>query len=80
VLECGAMGRKHHVKKVSFKPLTPLQQVEALASIFGRDKKAEELALYYLTEIAASQRRMRKMSKKMDRTDKKIQAILDELH
>ncbi len=74
------MSRKLHVKKPSFKPLTPLQQVEALASVFGRDKEAEELALYYLTEIAASHREIRKMSKEFKRTDKKIQAILDKLH
>ena len=74
------MSRKVHVKKRSFKPLTPLQQVKALAEVFGRDKEAEELALYYLTEIKASQREIRKMSKEFERTDKKIQAILDELH
>ena len=74
------MSRKLQVKKPSFKPLTPLQQVKALAEVFGRDEEAEELALYYLTEIEASQRRMRKMLKHIDRTDKKIQAILDQLH
>ena len=74
------MSRKVQVKKPSFKPLTPLQQVRALAEVFGRDKEAEELALYYLTEIRASQRQIRKMAKEFERTDKKIQAIFDELH
>ena len=75
------MSRKLQVKKPSsFKPLTPRQLVKALAEVFGRDKEAEELALYYLTEIDASHRRIRKMSKEFERTDKKIQAILDKLH
>ena len=74
------MSRKLQVKKPSFKRLTPLQEVRMLASVFGRDKEAEELALYYLTEIDASHRRIRKMSKEFERTDKKIQAILDKLH
>jgi ABC-type enterochelin transport system substrate-binding protein len=74
------MRRKLNGKKTSFKRLTPLQQVKALAEVFGRDKEAEELALYYLKEIDASHRRIRKMAKEFERTDKKIQAILDELH
>ena len=74
------MSRKLQVKKPSFKPLTPRQQVKALAEVFGRDREAEELALYYLTEIEASHREIRKMAKEFKRTDKKIQAILDKLH
>lgn len=72
-----AMSRKLHVKNRSFKPLTPLQQVKALAEVFGRDKESEELALYYLTEIDASLRRIRKMSAEFKRKDKKIQAALN---
>ena len=74
------MSRKLQAKKPSFKRLTPLQEVRMFASVFGRDKEAEELALYYLTEIDASHRRIRKMSKEFERTDKKIQAILDKKH
>ena len=74
------MSRKLHVKKRSLKPLTPLQQVKALAEVFGRDKESEELALYYLTEIKTSQREIRKMAKEFKRLDKKTQAILDKLH
>ncbi len=83
-----AMSRKLHVgpsiklldkriRKLSVRDL--LKELKELAAPYGSDKEAEELAEYYLTEIAASQRRMRKLSAEIDRVGEKTQAILDKL-
>ena len=83
------MSRKLHVETPLFKPSDKkfrklsvrelLKELKELAAPYGCDKEAEELAEYYLREIAASQRRMRKMSAEIDRVEKKTQAILDKL-